>query len=248
MLPKWQVLTLRCWLTMAPDGSFVVTGNPLGQLIVRPLDALSQAAGRVASGARRLEVPQHGARELVEIGLGVDEADDPVELLELSLLPAQQGLALAQLALQTASLTPGLDQDASLLEQLSQFSANCRDLVREVRLLCHGLYPPALENFGLVSALEHVLDQIRADGRLAGKKVKTSLIGRSAVDDRLDRCSLLDWQVLLPGDPGWEETFSGMPAGMIPQELSPAPDEFASGPSAPSAPKAAIPRIRAFLF
>jgi signal transduction histidine kinase len=40
----------------------------LTRLIVRPLDALSRAAERVALGARRLDVPQSGARELAELG------------------------------------------------------------------------------------------------------------------------------------------------------------------------------------
>ncbi|HEY6557074.1 MAG TPA: ATP-binding protein [Polyangiaceae bacterium] len=40
----------------------------LTRLIVRPLDALSRAAERVASGARRLEVPRSGVRELAELG------------------------------------------------------------------------------------------------------------------------------------------------------------------------------------
>jgi signal transduction histidine kinase len=40
----------------------------LTRSIVRPLDALSRAAERVALGARRLEVPQGGPRELSELG------------------------------------------------------------------------------------------------------------------------------------------------------------------------------------
>jgi two-component system, NtrC family, sensor kinase len=40
----------------------------LTRLIVRPLDELSMAAQRVAGGARRLEVPRSGARELTELG------------------------------------------------------------------------------------------------------------------------------------------------------------------------------------
>lgn len=32
------------------------------------------------------------------------------------------------------------------------------------------------------------------------------------------------WQVMLPGDPGWEETLAALPEGMLPVELSPAPD------------------------
>ncbi|WP_437926915.1 HAMP domain-containing sensor histidine kinase [Sorangium sp. So ce291] len=38
------------------------------RLVVRPVDALSRAAHRVAGGARDLEVPQAGARELAELG------------------------------------------------------------------------------------------------------------------------------------------------------------------------------------
>ncbi|MGK3988347.1 ATP-binding protein [Sorangium sp. So ce136] len=38
------------------------------RLVVRPVDALSRAAHRVAGGARDLEVPQTGARELAELG------------------------------------------------------------------------------------------------------------------------------------------------------------------------------------
>jgi two-component system NtrC family sensor kinase len=40
----------------------------LTRLIVRPLDALSRAAERVAGGARRLEVPARAPRELAELG------------------------------------------------------------------------------------------------------------------------------------------------------------------------------------
>ncbi len=43
----------------------------LTRLIVRPLDALSQAARRVAAGARKLEVPSRGPRELVTLGQSV---------------------------------------------------------------------------------------------------------------------------------------------------------------------------------
>jgi signal transduction histidine kinase len=38
------------------------------RLIVRPIDQLSRAAGRVADGARALDVPKTGARELVDLG------------------------------------------------------------------------------------------------------------------------------------------------------------------------------------
>jgi hypothetical protein len=34
------------------------------------------------------------------------------------------------------------------------------------------------------------------------------------------------WQVLLPGDPGWKETLSALPEGMLPLELAPPPDDI----------------------
>lgn len=48
----------------------------LTRLIVRPLDDLSRAAERVAGGARRLEVPRTGARELAELGASVRTMTD----------------------------------------------------------------------------------------------------------------------------------------------------------------------------
>ncbi len=45
----------------------------LTRLIVRPIDALSRAADRVARGARALEVPRAGAREVAELGASVRE-------------------------------------------------------------------------------------------------------------------------------------------------------------------------------
>lgn len=44
------------------------------------------------------------------------------------------------------------------------------------------------------------------------------------------------WQVLLPGDPGWEETFNALPEGMLPLEQSPAPKSMAYNPTAITGP------------
>ena len=38
------------------------------------------------------------------------------------------------------------------------------------------------------------------------------------------------WQVSLPGDPGWEEMLSNLPAGMLPLEQSPEPVNVVSSP------------------
>ncbi|MGK3998655.1 ATP-binding protein [Sorangium sp. So ce1024] len=49
-------------------GLLVFAYIAMTRLAVRPIDALSRAARRVAGGARDLEVPQAGARELAELG------------------------------------------------------------------------------------------------------------------------------------------------------------------------------------
>lgn len=43
------------------------------RLVVQPIDGLSRAARRVADGARKLEAPRQGARELVELGASLTE-------------------------------------------------------------------------------------------------------------------------------------------------------------------------------
>lgn len=43
------------------------------RLVVQPIDALSRAARRVADGARKLDAPRQGARELVDLGVSLEE-------------------------------------------------------------------------------------------------------------------------------------------------------------------------------
>jgi signal transduction histidine kinase len=43
------------------------------RLVVRPIDRLSREARRVADGARRLEAPQQGAREMIELGTSLEQ-------------------------------------------------------------------------------------------------------------------------------------------------------------------------------
>jgi len=49
---------------------------------------------------------------------------------------------------------------------LSDAVDKCVQLIREVRGVCHGLYPPALESFGLVTALKHLADGSPTPGPL----------------------------------------------------------------------------------
>ena len=52
----------------------------------------------------------------------------------------------------------------------------------------------------------------------------------------LARLTDAGWQVMLPGDSGWEATLSILPDGMLPQELSPAPTNLAVNSSTTSSP------------
>ncbi len=94
----------------------------LTRLIVRPLDQLSMAAERVAGGARRLDVPQSGARELAELGSSLrtmtdklisDEEAlrrkvDEVERATQSLKEAQQRLVRSERLASVGRLAAGL--------------------------------------------------------------------------------------------------------------------------------------------
>src|SRR5262249_10548220 len=79
----------------------------LTRLIVRPLDRLVNAADRVASGARALDVPRTGARELVNLGasvkqmverLSAEEANLRAKVGELTRASERLTVARAQLA------------------------------------------------------------------------------------------------------------------------------------------------------
>jgi signal transduction histidine kinase len=79
----------------------------LTRLIVRPVEALVGAADKVASGARVLDVPRAGARELADLGaslqamiarLAADEAKLRAKVDELTRANERLGVARAQLA------------------------------------------------------------------------------------------------------------------------------------------------------
>jgi len=72
-----------------------------------------------------------------------------------------QGLVGLHLAIQAAigAVRDSLDSDrASRLEAASD---KCGELIREVRHICHGLYPPTLESLGLVAALRQLAGYCR---------------------------------------------------------------------------------------
>ncbi len=57
-------------------GLLVLAYFGMTRLVVRPIESLSSAAGRVASGARSLEIPRAGARELSDLGSSLQSMTD----------------------------------------------------------------------------------------------------------------------------------------------------------------------------
>lgn len=98
-------------------GYFVLT-----RLIVRPLDSLSVAAGRVVTGARRFELPRGGARELAELGVSLKQMTehllaeeealrakvDEVERATRELKATQAGLVRSERLASVGRLAAGL--------------------------------------------------------------------------------------------------------------------------------------------
>jgi signal transduction histidine kinase len=57
-------------------GLLVLAYFGMTRLVVRPIESLSSAAGRVASGARSLEIPTGGAMELADLGSSLQSMTD----------------------------------------------------------------------------------------------------------------------------------------------------------------------------
>ncbi|MFA6133139.1 MAG: sensor histidine kinase [Phycisphaerae bacterium] len=72
-----------------------------------------------------------------------------------------QGLVGLQLTVQTAAANA---RTASNQSALTHAAEKCGEMIREVRSICHGLYPPALESLGLVAALNQLVDPCRHVG------------------------------------------------------------------------------------
>ncbi len=68
----------------------------LTRLIVRPVEALSRAADKVASGSRRIEVPRAGARELLELSSSMETMTTRLVLEEEKLRKNVEELRAAQ--------------------------------------------------------------------------------------------------------------------------------------------------------
>ena len=89
-----------------------------------------------------------------------------------------QRLVALQLLLDGTAHDPTVRQDAALAQRLADGSQGCRDLIRDVRGICHGLYPPTLESLGLVSALQPLVRRCRAAHVWARVRYEPSLEAR----------------------------------------------------------------------
>lgn len=130
----------------------------LTRFIVRPLDALSRAAQRVAGGARQLDVPTEGGRELLELGSSVQTMTkrllreeealrkkvDEVERATEQLKEAQEGLVRSERLASVGRLAAGLAHEVGnpiaaligmqdLLLQGGMTEAEQRDFLQRMR-------------------------------------------------------------------------------------------------------------------
>ena len=64
-----------------------------------------------------------------------------------------QSLVAMRLAMQTTISGAKHCMDEPMLSTLTAAAEKCNSLIGEVRTICHGLYPPALESLGLLAAL-----------------------------------------------------------------------------------------------
>ncbi|MBI5723896.1 MAG: PAS domain S-box protein [Planctomycetes bacterium] len=56
--------------------------------------------------------------------------------------------------------------DGPVGRTLSDLAGNCTSLIREIRQISHGLYPPTLESLGLANALAQMIHDAQAAGRI----------------------------------------------------------------------------------
>ncbi len=130
----------RFWISLTAHAKFDEQGNieqidsVVQDITQRKLaqDALRQAHSRLLNA--REEERRHLAGELHD-SLG-------------------QRLVALQLGLRSLKNTVQGEEDARrLAAALAVTGEECSEMIREVRYICHGLYPPALESMGLAGAL-----------------------------------------------------------------------------------------------
>lgn len=74
-----------------------------------------------------------------------------------------QSLIALQLSIRNILATEKEKIDLEMMESCLAVGNKCTALVREVRNICHGLYPPTLEALGLISAIRQLSGQYDSD-------------------------------------------------------------------------------------
>jgi PAS domain S-box-containing protein len=78
-----------------------------------------------------------------------------------------QSLIALQLSVKQTLAAGGAGLDAAQAKRLAELGERCGAVVREVRQICHGLYPPILDSLGLVPSLRQLLRPCQAANVIA---------------------------------------------------------------------------------
>ncbi len=161
-----------------------------------PHRAMVEVRLRTAGGWRWTEWESYAIHDasgrLIEIqGVGRDvtdrkEAEQALRLVDRRLMTAReterrhlaaelhdavgQSLVALKLSLQNLLAADRARLPAEAGTALDGAARQCADLIREIRHICQGLYPPALESFGLAMALRQMA------GRCSGADVRAEVV------------------------------------------------------------------------
>lgn len=157
------------------------TREAMEDLYRPPYRATMQQRARTAEGWRWLEWEECAIRnqlgKIVEIqGVGRDiterkQAEDALKAMHRKLMNAREeerrylatelhdavGQSLVAMRLRLQTLAESVKEVAGhRVGEIFQMAQDCHELIREVRHICHGLYPPTLQSLGLVAALQQL--------------------------------------------------------------------------------------------
>ena len=94
-----------------------------------------------------------------------------------------QSLVALQLTVQNAAATVHNHLDAEQTAALVNVTAQCTELIRDVRHICHGLYPPILESLGLVAGLRQLARDVENAGMAASLQCSKAIEARRFSND-----------------------------------------------------------------
>jgi PAS domain S-box-containing protein len=94
-----------------------------------------------------------------------------------------QSLVALQLTVQNAAATVREHLDTAQTAALVNATAQCTELIRDVRHICHGLYPPILESLGLVAGLRQLAQDVENAGITASVRCSKAIEQRRFSSD-----------------------------------------------------------------